>query len=795
MARPLNRLENLTNLRIANADGAFASAFSALSMGSILIGFVKFLGGSDIWIGVLTALSGSPSVFGLLLVPGAVWGRRFFTYKQFVTPGGNLWRLLYVPLIFLPLIPNHVLSPDAKLLILIICVSGATAATMLVSSTYNEWLAELVPPASRGWFYSRRNAIATITGAIAGLMGGVIIDSFKGQAIGYSLVFALGSVFSLFSLYFYVRMAETPRPVVVKQNLAENVKDLAKPLKNKNYRSVLFFLGSLTFAQTFPGNFFTAFALESLKLPFTVLTLAGLTQAIGTVVASPFCGFLSDKYGNKPLLILTGFCLTVTPVMWLLCYPGETGHNAAVLLPISVLVGAVWAGVSLTQFNIVLATSPPEERASYIGVALTVQNTMGFIAPLLGAWTMVYLRSHMADPTIAYKTLFGITMGLRFLSIFTLVPVFEEGALRVRTTLRDLSRITPRGYSAMRSLARSSDVSTREEAIRGVAKHGLSLAGDELIKALHDPSPRIRRQAATGLARLRDPNASEWLIHQLVEHPDLIEEETVDALGQLAGPEAVEPLTTLLRDPRSLVRRAAVRALGRIGDASAIPALSKLAAQGEDADVRRASLRSLRSLGASSEVEIFSQALLDQHPSVRIAAAEGVSEMAMDDARPNLRRSLELYHDEASSEVAYALGVVGADEDIPRILLAASECVSIITRRRCLLGLAVMLGVEREAYRLLLLDGMGRDAALLTMTRALAKRSKKLALAVEKFSAGDEPEALNIVAHSQKQPILVWIARQPVEELFIVVACYLAARRSKSKAGRNSDGATGSQSE
>jgi HEAT repeat protein len=567
-------------------------------------------------------------------------------------------------------------------------------------------------------------------------------------------------------------MGDTPRPQVVKQGLGESVKELGKPLRDKNYRSLLIFMGALFFANTFPGNFFTAFALESIKLPFTILTLQGLAQALGTVVASPFVGFLSDKYGNKPVLILFGFFLTVTPVMWLLCYPNANLHNAAVLLPISVLVGVVWAAVNLAQFNIILATSPPEERSSYISVALTVQNVVGFVSPLLGAFVMAALRAHFSDPITAYKTLFGITMGLRFLAIFTISPVMEEGAIRVRTTLRDLTRITPKGFSAMRSLSRSTDVSQREEAIQRVAEQGVSMAVDELIKSLHDPSPRIRRQASVGLARLGDPTAVDALLHQLADHPDLVEDETIDALGQLAGPEAVGPITKLLQDPRSLVRRAAVRALGRIGDPTAVPHLIEIAQTG-DPDIRRAALRSLWNLGAGNVEEIFAQSLLDPAPSVRIAAAEGVSEMGLKNARPQAIDSLNTYHDEASSEVAYALGTIGSDEDIPLILQTATECVSMITRRRCLLGVAKLLGVEASAYRLLLLDGMSRDTTLMAMVRPLSRKSKRIAVAFEKYSAGDEAGAIAAVAHALKQPVLHFMARQPVDELFLIVVCYL----------------------
>ncbi|HZH98268.1 MAG TPA: HEAT repeat domain-containing protein, partial [Fimbriimonadaceae bacterium] len=349
-----------------------------------------------------------------------------------------------------------------------------------------------------------------------------------------------------------------------------------------------------------------------------------------------------------------------------------------------------------------------------------------------------------------------------------------EGALQVRRAIRDLSKVTPRGYRAMRRLAASTDAQHREEAIEAIAERGYALAGDEVLKAMHDPSPRVRRQAALSLAKLGDPNGARELIHQINEHPDLVEEETIEALGQLGGEEAVEPLARTLKSPRSMLRRAAAKALGRIGNDAAIGPLIEAAAEPGDPDLRRASLQALRSLGARQAEAVIADALLDPTPSVRIAAAEAVSELELASACEHLRQSLNYYADEASSEVAYALGAVGHADDIPRILEEAERSVSIITRRRCLLGVARMLGVEQRAYKLLLSEGMARDALVLAITKPLLKGNKRLRDAVQLYSAGDEAAALAQLASGKQRPEINIMAQHPVQELFLVAVAALA---------------------
>ncbi|MEQ1936265.1 MAG: HEAT repeat domain-containing protein, partial [Fimbriimonadaceae bacterium] len=433
-----------------------------------------------------------------------------------------------------------------------------------------------------------------------------------------------------------------------------------------------------------------------------------------------------------------------------------------------------WAGVALCQYNIMLSTAKEEQRANYLSLALAVQSVIGFAAPMLGAQAFASF-SGSVSAIIAYQWVVVLTMVIRFLSIWFLFPVREEGATEIKRTLKELTTVTPSGLRAFRALSRSGDASLRAEAIADVADHGTSLAGDQIIKALHDPSPRVRRQAAMALGRLNDPNATRALIHQLADHPDLVEEETVEALGLLGSPDAVEPLIKMLGSPRSLTRRAAAKALARIGDMRATPSLVEAASQPGDPDLRRASLQALRMLGASDADQAFCDALFDPTPSVRIAAAEGVAELELGAALPYVRQSLAYYEDEAASEVAYALGAIGSKEDIPLILKEAQRCVSMITRRRCLLGVARVLGVEQPTYRLMLIEGMARDQAIMKMLASHLKGSKRLRDSLELYSQGDELEALRQLSPNRRYPEFTDFSAQPVEELFLIVATLVSA--------------------
>ncbi len=759
-------METLQTLRVANLDVAFSTAFITLVTGAFLVGFVKLLGGGDLWIGFLTSV---PAALGISQIPGAIIAKRVPSYKRFVAPGGVVWRLMYLPVAFLPLLAW---ANELRLFILFACVSIGAFSVSLVNSTYNDWLAELVPTNSRGWYFSRRHAIGTGIGAAVGLLGGFLLDHFKSvdqEAIGYSVVYGLGLVCAGLSFFFFMRMRDLERPKVVRQSVREGLSTFAAPFRDRDFRKVLIFLAVFFLGQTFAGNLYSAFALESLRMPFVWIQVCILCQAATTMASSKLWGFLADRYGNKPCLILAGIGIAISPAGWLATRPDNLTFSIVVLVTSHLVMGIFWCGVAVTQFNLLLATAKTDDRASFIGSGLAIQSLISGLAPLVSAELMSRLRGFM-PPEQAYKVIFLCVVILRAVAVIFIAPVKEEGSSRVQKTLRDLRKVTPKGMRAMRSLSTSADVQTRAEAIQRVGTQGFSLASDEIVKALGDPSPRVRRNAARALARLGDARLAEHLVSHIEQHPDLIEEETVEALGELESAHAVPTLVQLLQSPRSLLRRAAAKSLGRLGSPDAIEALTSAAQEVGDPDLRRSSIQALRMLEARDAGAAIYDALFDPHPSVRIAAAEAVSELDLKDALPYVRQALAYYEDEAASELVYALGSVGTEEDLPPLLLEAKKQRTKTTRRRCLLGIAKLLGVETQVYRLMLVEGFQRDEALLAMLQPAIKANKRVRSALDQFGSGEEAKALRTLLKVTPTDAMRQLAEAEIEESFLVAA-------------------------
>lgn len=779
-----SRLDTLNTLRSANIDNAFANAFVSLFGGAIIVGFIKYLGGpeSDFWVGLVGAV---PALMGLLQIPGAVLGRSKKSFKNYIAVGGWIWRLLYLPLVFLPFLP---FSNQAKLVMLIGCVGMASVAIQLVGPIYNEWLGKIIPENNRGWFFSNRSLVATVAGLIAGLVGGRILDTFKdtpNEHIGYTIVFAIGFACAIVSMLFYLRMKDTVRENPKPAKLSGIVSVVRTPWRDKNFRKVMFFIGVFCLGQSFAGNLFSAYALESLDMPFTVLQLTGITFSIGTILTVRIWGYLADKYGNKPILVILTAGLSITPLMWIFTNPSLGIWNAVILISGHILPGIFWPGIATSQMNLYLATSEPEERADYLATALTVQSMMMFVAPMAGSLLMSNLRAPLGVEW-AYKWIFILTMVFRLAAMFSLIPIREEGATSIRATFRSLVSIRPKGVKALRGMRSSQSEDARESAVRAVGQSQMALATVELASALQDPSPKVRRQAAESLGHVGTPEAAQAMIDLIETHPELVEEETLVALGWAKNPASVRVLVKFLDDPSPIFRRAAARALGRLGEPSAIEALAEQAQKPGDPDLRRACIQALRMMEADKP-DFYADALFDQHPSVRIAAAEAVSELEIVELAPNIRQALEWFHDEGSSEVAYSLGAVGSREDIPAILTAAEGAIGAAKRRRCLLGVARLVGVEAQTYRIFAMDAVARDTQILQKSRTHMRKDSILKSALELYSVGSEADALKSLAENTTRLngeayTLRALADQPIEEGFLVAwIIYMQKAENQSK--------------
>jgi hypothetical protein len=174
----------------------------------------------------------------------------------------------------------------------------------------------------------------------------------------------------------------------------------------------------------------------------------------------------------------------------------------------------------------------------------------------------------------------------------------------------------------------------------------------------------------------------------------------------------------------------------------------------------------------SACVQAVLAGLNDPFPSVRVAAAEACVAMGCREAAPVLRTILSRESSESLAELAYALGSLGDEGDAELIIQVAAKLNSPAGRRRALLGAAKLFGVESEFYRLIMLDSVSRDQAI--MEAAKPGRARGIRGAVALYHAMDEEGALRRLAERNADPRLKSLAAYAPREGFLLAICLIS---------------------
>jgi MFS family permease len=265
----------------------------------------------------------------------------------------------------------------------------------------DELMSDLVPPTSRGRYFAQRNTLAGIVAMVAPLPASAFLD----QAVKYdrfdprlafAALFAIACVAAVGAFVLIRRQPEPPRaPRPAGEAPANPFRSLAAPLANPNFRRFLAFSGALTVSQGLAGQFFVAWQVgrEGLNLPYLTVQILGAVASGAGLATTVAWGYLADKYGSRPVLMLGTAGAIIAPFVWLLTTPGPEHFwtNVALIVFINFCSGAFWAGIGLTQFNLMLSSAEAASQATYVAVFAAFTGVLGGIAPVVGGTLMELL--------------------------------------------------------------------------------------------------------------------------------------------------------------------------------------------------------------------------------------------------------------------------------------------------------------------------------------------------------------------------------------------------------------------
>jgi MFS family permease len=283
-------------------------------------------------------------------------------------------------------------------------------------------VAKAIPSTRRGTFFGARLFFGGILSALAGIFVKGVLD-VKPFPDNFAVLFVAASVIVTAAIISFSLVHE---PEV-------SVKDKREPFKkfllrgprllrtNRSYRMLLV-VRILLAAWGMALPFYIIYARDRLGLGAGAAGVFLSIQMVGMILSNILWGTLSDRIGNKIVLVLVSGVALVSPLLALLSTRCEWLGNTWCFGIVFFFLGFALSGIRLGQTNYMLDVSPEAERPTYLGF----MNT--FLAPVL----LLSMVGGFVIERTSFETLFFTVMGTAILALILAVRL-DEPRLRAKT--------------------------------------------------------------------------------------------------------------------------------------------------------------------------------------------------------------------------------------------------------------------------------------------------------------------------------------------------------------------------
>ncbi len=396
---PNNHKLSRRNFALGIVNGSLVQfAGSLVDPHTVLAVFVIDLMGPKyavIWLGVLVSLISAGWFW-----PGALLASRMETLQRRL-PYYRLSAALRIVIRFaLWGAVAYIGGSNALLLFVLVAVLLLifTSAGGIGIIPFMSVVTDSIPPTWRGKFFATRTLLGNLLAFTAGLYVRKLLAA-EGNVLwdNYATLFLLSAVITTFGLSAWC-LAKEPRHTVQHHRLPFRLQFLRGPRlyrRDANFRRLirLRILNAITASFAFP--FVMPYVLAN---DLAVKAAAGMFLAamvLGRSAANILWGYISDRLGNRLLLLITSIIGALLPPLVLLSkfippFPFAWAGNlvpdltTAYLFLIFMLIGATQSGQNVGQTNYLLEVAPQVKRATYLGFFYTVLVPASF-APFIGS--------------------------------------------------------------------------------------------------------------------------------------------------------------------------------------------------------------------------------------------------------------------------------------------------------------------------------------------------------------------------------------------------------------------------
>ena len=393
------------NYRVIRYDSFAMGVVNAASV--FLPVFIVRLGGSDLQVGLLTAL---PALAAFLFaLPLASFLQRRRNVVPWYARTRGLSQLVYAAVA----VAVAIAAPADAVLVTLILWAVISIPSALGTVAFNVVMDGAAGPRGRYDLLSMRWSVMGLSTAVTVAAAGQLLAAI-GFPLNYQIVFVVFSIAGMFSLYFssLIRIPDHPPiPVTPHVNVRERLREFTGMFRSE--RPFMSFVGRhfvLTFGYRMATPLIPLWYVQQAHAPDSWIGLIGTGQALALMFGYTFWRTQSRRRSARLLVLISSGGLALYPFVLSL------STDLVAVAVITAAAAIFSSGVDLTLFDALMRTIPSRYGLTFSAVETSSQNLAGIIGPLIGG---------------AVAEMAGIGMGLALSTLVTLVGAVMLTLIRV----------------------------------------------------------------------------------------------------------------------------------------------------------------------------------------------------------------------------------------------------------------------------------------------------------------------------------------------------------------------------
>ncbi|ROR27399.1 MFS transporter [Mobilisporobacter senegalensis] len=358
-------------------EGSTAGIIFALTVGTFLTGFLRYLGASPQYCAIIGAV---PQLGCILQLISPYVFERLRQRKFLICICAFIFRFSVGTIIFVPFLVQ------GKKMILIIIMIIYTLAFMVagfVTPGLNNWTLTVAPKHGRGRFLAIKDITAMLCVSAISIVVSKILDYYKLQGnimIGFGIMFSISLLISIFD---FILISQVGEPLTHHEIIKEPLVNLIKrPLQDSKFRKIILFLSIWNFAIQFSVSFIPIFMLSTLGLGYSFISIVTVLSNVVSMFATYLWGKLADATTWFLLLRINGLIIAACYLGWTFV----TNDNAKALVPVvQILLISSNGAFNMASNNLQFDLAPVMGKTAYLGVTAAVASVISFLGAILGS--------------------------------------------------------------------------------------------------------------------------------------------------------------------------------------------------------------------------------------------------------------------------------------------------------------------------------------------------------------------------------------------------------------------------